>query len=203
MDVLLVHGLGRTSLSLRRLGRELGRSGHRVQYFHYFAWAEDYPGILARLERRLAALQARDAPYAVIGHSLGGLLLRQALGAGGGRPPAHFITLATPLQVPRMARRAMRTLPFRVLMRDCGAALAAEDTYAALPDPRGPWLAVAGTRGLHGARSPFGTEENDGVVALSEVAPNDGVPLVTVRATHTFIMNHPEVRRLIRRTLAS
>src|SRR5690606_9903173 len=113
VDVLLVHGLGRTSGSMRRLGRDLRRAGHRPHYFTYFAWAESCARIVARLHARLSPFRAGTAPYSVIGHSLGGVLLRAALAEGTGRPPALLVLLGTPCRSPRMAQRALRRGPLR------------------------------------------------------------------------------------------
>lgn len=202
MDVLLVHGLGRTSVSMRRLGGDLARAGHRPAYFSYYAWAQRYDAIAERLARRVDVLRRSGAPFALIGHSLGGVLLRDALARGGGGAPAHLILLGAPSRSPRMARRALKVAPIRWFVGSCGAVLAAPDTYERLPHPPCPCLLIAGTRGLPGSHTPFGGEPNDGVVAVTEVAL-DGLPLATVPATHTFMMNHPETRRLIRRTLTA
>jgi pimeloyl-ACP methyl ester carboxylesterase len=201
MDVLLVHGLARTSGSMRWLGRDLRRAGHRPHYFTYFAWAESYDRIVARLCRRLARWRAGDAPYAAIGHSLGGVLLREALDAGEGRPPALLILLGAPSRSPRMAQRAWRAGPFRWLVRDCGERLATHDVFERLPEPDYPYLTIAGTRGLYGRWSPFGGEPNDGLVAVSEARLGSPERLVTARAAHAFMMNNPEVRGHIRRAL--
>lgn len=202
MDVLLVHGLGRTGGSMLRLGRDLVQAGHRPHYFTYFAWAEPYERVVERLKRRLAPFREGRAPYAVIGHSFGGVLLRDALAGEGGQPPVLLVMLGTPNRSPRMAQRAWRAGPFRWAARDCGRRLAGDDLFARLPDPDYPYLVIAGTRGLYGRWSPFGREPNDGLVAVSEARLGAPDRLVQVRVAHTFMMNHPEVRRHVREALA-
>jgi hypothetical protein len=59
-----------------------------------------------------------------------------------------------------------------------------------------PTTVIAGTRGWRGRWSPFAAEENDGVVAVDEVAI-EGLDLVRVPAWHTFLMNSREVVALI------
>jgi pimeloyl-ACP methyl ester carboxylesterase len=197
MDVLLVHGLGRTSGSMLRLGLALSRAGHRPSYFAYYAWAQAYEPIVRRLAERLAPLRAGGRPYAVVGHSLGGLLLRQALAESAGRPPAVLVMLGTPNRCPRMARLAWRVPPFRWLVRECGRTLASTTLFDRLPEPDYPYLVVAGTRGVYGRLSPFGLEPNDGLVAVEEARLGAADRLVTVPAAHTFMMNHPAVRRVV------
>lgn len=188
---------------MRRLGRDLRRAGHRPHYFTYFAWAESYDGIVARLEARLRPFRTRAAPYALVGHSLGGLLLRTALAEETGRPPAVLVLLGTPGRSPRMAQRALRRGPLRWAVRDCGERLATPALFEVLPEPEYPYMVIAGTRGLYGRWSPFGLEPNDGLVAVSEAQLGAPDRLVTVRAAHTFMMNNAEVRSHIRRALAA
>jgi len=76
MRVILVHGLARTPLSLAGLARDLRRSGHRTDLVAYSGALESYAGIVARVRRRLEATAAARDPYALIGHSLGGLIVR-------------------------------------------------------------------------------------------------------------------------------
>lgn len=196
MDVLLVHGLGRTGGSMRRLGQTLRAAGHRPHFFGYYPWAEPYDRIVSRLAERLRSLHG--APYAAVGHSLGGVLLRQALADEPGPRPAMLAMLGTPNHPPRMEKRAWRAGPFRWTMRDCGRRLADGSAIEALPPPDYPYVVIAGTRGIYGRWSPFGAEPNDGLVAVSEAELGGREHLVTVPAAHTFIMNHPAVQRIIR-----
>ena len=197
MVVLLVHGLGRTSLSLRRLGRRLGRAGHTARYFGYAPWLESCDRIVARLAARLEALDARGEAWAAVGHSLGGLLLRAALARSEPTCLAHLIMLGTPNHPPRLARRVAGYAPFRWFAGECGQRLASTEFFAGLPSPSYDYTVLAGVRGFHGSRSPFGQEPNDGIVALSEarVKPEDQVP--TFPVMHSFMMNHAAVQAAV------
>ena len=107
MRVLLVHGMGRTPLSMGRLARLLRRQGHQVQRVGYVAALESFSRIRRRVRRRLDALAQGGEAYAVIGHSLGGLALRAAL-QNVDPAPRCLIMLGTPNQSPRLARRLHR-----------------------------------------------------------------------------------------------
>ena len=106
MRVLLIHGLARSPLSLAGLARELRRDGHHTELVAYWGAVESYSRILARVRRRLEAAAATGDPYAVIGHSLGGLIVRAALDRWPAECPLpnHVVMLGTP----NTARRGLR-----------------------------------------------------------------------------------------------
>jgi hypothetical protein len=211
--ILLVHGLWRTPLSFARLARRLRRQGHATEQFGYAAVAETYPRIVARLARRLALLaqaEAEGAPgaadgaadgYVVIGHSLGGVLLRAALPRVAGPPPRRLIMLGTPNRPPRLARTFSVLRPYRWLLGQCGAHLADPAFYATLPLPTVPYTIVAGTAGPRGRLSPFGDDANDGTVAVRETLVRDDDPVITLPVFHAFMMNHPAVQAEIAHAL--
>ncbi len=202
--VLLVHGMARTPASLLRLGLALRRAGWRPAWLGYVAALEPFDAIRARLRRRLEALAAAGAPYAVVGHSLGGLLTRAALaGWPSALPrPHHLVMLGTPNRSPRLARRLARTWPYRLVNGDCGQRLADPAFFDALPPAAVPVTLVVGTAGPVGRWSPFGEDQNDGVVAVEEtVLAGAATLLLPVR--HTFMMNAPAVRAVLLEALGA
>lgn len=202
MHILLIHGLARTSLSLALLERRLRQAGHHTEHFGYLAFAEDFDAITQRLNHTLQAV-ARRGPYGVVGHSLGGVLTRAALGLGQVPAlPRQVVMLGTPNQPPRLASLAWNLWPFQWLTGQCGHNLTCQRFYANLPTLPSPYTIVAGTGGPTGPLSPFGEEVNDGIVALSEtyMTPQDSI--VQVPAWHTFMMNHPQVQEIVLRALA-
>ncbi|UIE39667.1 alpha/beta hydrolase [Leptodesmis sichuanensis] len=196
MNVLLIHGLGRTPLSLLNLERRLQQAGHRTELFGYFAFNESYDRIVERLQIRLHAL-AMQGRYGVVAHSLGGLLVRSALGSLPIAPPAHIIMLGTPNQPPRLAAHAWHLPPFQWFSGQCGFNLTSPDFYAAMPALQAPYTIVAGICGPRGVLSPFGMELNDGIVALSETRLSDQDRIVQLDVWHTFMMNDRAVQETV------
>lgn len=202
MRVLLVHGLGRTPLSLQGLARTLRQAGHRTRFFGYYAFAEHYDQIRQRLASELRSLARARDPVALIGHSLGGLLLRHAVSEAPDLVVHRLVMLGTPNQPPRLAVRANRWLPFRVFTRSCGHLLADPSAYARIPAPGVPYSLVAGTRGWRRPAGPFQGEANDGLVAVSEtlVRSEDQPHLLPI--SHTFMMNDRRLQQLVLALLA-
>jgi hypothetical protein len=196
MNLLLVHGLWRTPLSFLLLVRHLREWGYRTELFGYVAVAQGYDAIVSRLVQRLERL-ARSGPYAVIGHSLGGVLVRSALSHLAGAQPRHLLMLGTPNRPPRLAQTLGVRWVYRRIMGECGVNLSSPLFYASLPRPRVPYTIVAGTAGPRGRWSPFGDEPNDGIVAVRETRILDDDPLVVLPVTHTFMMNNARVQEVI------
>jgi pimeloyl-ACP methyl ester carboxylesterase len=201
MMVVLVHGIGRTPLSMRRLARELRRAGHTVGQFGYAAALESLTEIAVRLRRELESWSRPGEPMVVVGHSLGALLLRLAMAIEPpmAHQPRHLVMLGPPNQSPRLARRLRRFWPYRLFNGDAGQRLADPAYLAALPMPTVPYTILAGVNGRRGRWSAFGDEPNDGLVALSETRCGADDLVIEVPARHTFLMNH----RLVRRTIGT
>lgn len=191
MRVLFVHGLGRTPVSLTGLALQLRRAGHRPSSFGYVPALESWNGLIGRLWQRLEQLGEARSDYAVIGHSLGGILLATALQQWprAWQPPIHLITLGTPTRVPRLAKIALRLRALRFLAGQAGAKLGEDQTFRVLERLPCPWTAICGSRGWGEILSPFAGEANDGVLAADEAWSPMSTERIEVRATHTFMMN--------------
>ncbi|MGH7593306.1 MAG: esterase/lipase family protein [Gemmatimonadales bacterium] len=195
--VLLVHGMGRTPLSMWRLARSLQRRGTPVQLFGYVAAWQTVEQITARLRLRIERMA--DGDYIAIGHSLGGLLLRAAVASlpPDVRRPRRMIMLATPNRSPRLARRFERAWWYRLLNGDAGHLLAHDARMDAIPIAPVPCTVIAGTRGIHGRWSPFGLAANDGLIAVDETELAGAAEWIRVQARHPFIMNAAQVRKIV------
>lgn len=196
MKVILIHGLGRTPLSLAGLAHYLRQQGFVTQKFGYVSFVETYDQIVHRLISVLQK-QAQQGEYCVVAHSLGSIMIRSALELAPIQPPKHIVMLGPPNQPPRLAAYAWRVLPFQWFSRDCGLNLASPDFYAQLSPPPVPYTIIAGTRGPRGVLSLFGNDINDGIVALEEtrIAATDRV--IELPVIHTFMMNNSAVKQQI------
>lgn len=200
MRVLLVHGLGRTPLSLRSLAGSLRCWGFEPELFGYLAMAQRYDRVVDRLRRRIERLAAAGE-YGLVTHSLGAVLVRDALPRIRGRAPRQVVMLAPPNRLPRTATVLHRFPPYRWLLGECGANLASAEFYARLPGLDAPYTIIAGTGGPGWKWLPLAGTVHDGLVAVEETRLRPGDAPVTLPVGHTFIMRHPEVQAIVRSRL--
>lgn len=188
MDMVLVHGMGRTPLSMMRLRRRLRRAGHHPVLFGYSPTFESLQGASARLVKLIE--QRMDArPYALVGHSLGTVLIRTALGHLKNRAPRACFFLAPPMVACKAARFFSRFRLYRILTGEMGQRLADEAFMLQLPMPPDPTRIYAGIGGPRASWLPLGTEANDGILSVSEATGCHQAMAVEVLSLHTFIMN--------------
>ena len=124
MQVLFVHGMGRSPLSAWPMLLHLKRAGLKTATFGYAVSLEDFHAIKKRLAAKILALAAQG-DYVLIGHSLGGVLLRAALNTlpSGTRLPRHLFLLGSPQQPARLAQKLHKNPVYRAFTRDCGQLL--------------------------------------------------------------------------------
>jgi pimeloyl-ACP methyl ester carboxylesterase len=192
LRVILVHGMGRTPLAMLPLAARLRAQGFRPALFGYVPAFERWDGCVNRLKKFIEK-HTSTKPFILVGHSLGTVLIRAVLPRLTRKPSACFF-LAPPTRACRAARRFAPHFVYRIFFGQMGQRLADPAFMDALPMPDIPVKIYAGTGGPVGRFSPFGEEPNDGVLAVQETLLPD-VPVQTVPALHTFIMNSKWIAR--------
>lgn len=183
--VLLVHGMGRTSLSMRPLARALEREGFAVLVWDYSSTRHDIPELCGKLAAHVAALELPPgARLHFVGHSLGNLLIRGALGE---QPPAaagRVVMLAPPNQG---AASADAWTPWMGWLWKPMHQLGEQGLARSLPVPPLQIGVIAGSL--------------DGKVAPEETHLQGETDHVVVPALHSFLMNRRDVQELTARFL--
>ncbi len=197
--VVLLHGLARGQGSMASLGAFLRGNGFET-------WSQTYPsrrhsiGYLASALTEQLVERAGERPLCAVTHSMGGIIVRHL------RDPrlrwSRIVMLAPPNQGSRLAAGLVRNPLFHWFYGPAGRELA---DASAWPAPPAPFAVIAGTRSLalgnptswtFGRRFPHGVR-NDGTVAVDETKLPGMTAFAEVDATHTWIMNAQEARRLI------
>lgn len=198
MQVLFVHGMGRSPVSGTPMLLRLARHGHKVEVIAYLAATETFEDIVERVSNKIRAM-ANQGEYILVGHSLGGVLLRAALQRLGelNLPPKHLFLLGSPIKTPRLADKNRHDLGFQLFAGDCGQLLASEQRLASIPVPEVPITIIAGIRDFPLTKKFFNGQPNDGVVALSEIEHPSISDVISVPVIHTFLPSSSKVSRLI------
>jgi pimeloyl-ACP methyl ester carboxylesterase len=203
--VVLLHGLARTHRSMSGLARYLERLG-------YPTWSRTYPsrrGSLAALAARIAeriAIELGDRPLVGVTHSMGGILARHMADR---LPWRGLVMLAPPNQGSRVAATLAANPVFRWFYGPAGGELGVD--APPWPAPPAPFAVIAGTRGPSLGNAPSWLvgalrllppgEPNDGTLTVAETRLPGMVGFAEVPASHTFLMDHPAARALVRRFL--
>ena len=205
--VVLVHGLLRSARSMARLRRALDEAG-------YPTWARSYPSQRNSVEDSAAELvealrRETSGPLHLVTNSLGGILARYIagpLGRAAGLEVKGVVMLAPPNGGSRIAHRLAPLRVFQRMYGPAGQELARALAASPWPLPEVPVAVIAGTRArglnptgwLSSAIGLIASDEpSDGTVLVDETRLPGMVDFATVSASHTFIMDHPEVRAMI------
>jgi pimeloyl-ACP methyl ester carboxylesterase len=198
MQVLFVHGMGRTRASGWPMLRRLRRAGLHTHSFPHWASRESVATIVSRLTRLVTHIAGGD-DYVLIGHSLGGVLLRQALQSlpQSARLPRHLFLLGSPVQVSSIAARMGSNPLYRLLTGDCGRMLGSTERMAAVGPPAVPVTAVVGVKGWSLVAGLLPPGPHDGIVTLAEASAPWLTDVVQMPLTHTFLPSDGRVAEVV------
>ena len=185
--VVLVHGLWLSGWCLLMLRRYLRRCGFRnTRTFSYRSVSCD---LLENAQTLQRYLQQLDAPAVhLVGHSLGGLVIRALFHQYPQQPPGRIVTLGTPHHGNYPARILVRAAIGRGIT---GRSIA--QLVAGVPDgwalPARDFGIIAGDLSIGlGRLFPGLPEPNDGVVALAETELTGATDRITLHLSHTALV---------------
>jgi hypothetical protein len=198
MQALFVHGMGRSPASGWAMLRRLRRAGLDTHTFGHLVSSESFAAIVARLAMRLTRI-ADAGEYVLIGHSLGGVLLRAALRTlpRTARLPTRLFLLGSPVRVSMVAARMASNPLYRLLTGDSGMMLGSAQRMGDIGDPVVPVTAVVGIKGWSLVSGLLPSEVHDGVVTVAEASAPWLTDVVRIPVTHTFLPSDSRVTAVI------
>jgi len=198
--VVLVHGIWMTGLEMQPLARRLRACGYRTRVFRYRSLRRPLDWNARRLIREVRSQGA--GTLHLVGHSLGGLVILQALQECPELVTGRVVLLGSPVKGSLSAQRLQRHAWSRWLL----GRSAEPGLLGGVPHWPGRQEAgvIAGSRPVGVGRLLGGFPgPGDGTVALSETAIDTAPASLVVRTTHMGLLFSAPVAQALCRFLAA
>jgi pimeloyl-ACP methyl ester carboxylesterase len=192
--VILLHGISRTSRSLRNMQAAIEASGFFTHNIGYPSRRKALQALADEIHPAIARF-AESTPGSLhfVGHSMGGLLTRVYLARH--RPPrlGRVVLLGTPNGGSEIADRLKDFWPYRAWFGPAGQQLGTVRdavTDAMLPPVDYPVGIIAGDRSIYPIASLLLPKPNDGRVSVENTKLDGMVDHVVVGASHPWLPRH-------------
>lgn len=186
-DVILVHGLWVPGAVMHPLAARLAPAGFRCHTFSYMGAGRPLEAHAARLARFARDVSDEGSPAHFVGHSLGGLVILEALQRHAETAAGRVVLLGTPVNGCYAGRRLARYPGGRWLLGE-SENLWREGRASRWSRPEALGV-IAGTLPL-GLGRLFGPLPgvNDGVVALEETAVEGMAERIVLPISHSAML---------------
>jgi pimeloyl-ACP methyl ester carboxylesterase len=192
--VILLHGIARTSRSLRRLEKALQVSGFATLNLDYASRKKPLEALAADIHPAISDFaRTNGGPVHFVAHSMGGLLTRVYVATY--RPVwlGRVVMLGTPNGGSEVADLLKRLAIYRAFYGPAGLQLSTEQDAVprSLPPPDYAVGVIAGIRSIFPISSIFILPRpNDGRVSLQSAGLADMADCTTVEASHTGLIRN-------------
>ena len=198
--VILMHGLGRTPLSMKRIEWTLQKQNYRVINVRYPSTRISIQDAADHWLGDVLKNQVTDptAKIHFVAHSLGGIVLRQYLSNHEIKNLGRVVMLAPPNHGSELAERLRNNCLYRLTTGPAGQQLGICDS--SLPRQLGPANfelgVIAGDRSLNPLFSAWIPGPDDGKVSVRS-AQMPGADFLLVHHSHTWMAWSPKVNTAI------
>jgi pimeloyl-ACP methyl ester carboxylesterase len=197
--VVLLHGIGRTSRSMRKLERSLQQAGLATLNLTYASRKKPLEQLAEEIHPAISQFsEAIHGPLHIVGHSMGGLLARVYVARYRPCRLGRVVMLGTPNGGSEIADLLQDTLLYRSYYGPAGLQLTTlpDDTLALLPPVDYPVGIVAGTRALNPIAWRCNLPRpNDGCVSIESSKLAGMADHIAIRATHVGLSRHRDAVR--------
>jgi triacylglycerol lipase len=198
-EVILLHGLCRTSRSMVKMENALTEAGYKVRNV-------DYPSRIASIQKladdaigKAVADCENDGPAKInfVTHSLGGILVRSYLARNSISNLGRVVMLAPPNQGSEVVDKLGSFFLFKWLNGPAGSELGTDknSTPNKLGPANFPVGIIAGDRSINWINSLLIPGRDDGKVSVERTKLAGMGDHIVIHATHPFIMKNREAVR--------
>jgi hypothetical protein len=199
--VVLLHGMGRTSLSMSRLEKYLSRHGYKTVNDTYPSIREPIERIAEiHLPRAMAKCRGNPTPKIhFVTHSLGGIIVRQYLQANSLPDGSRLVMLAPPNQGSEVIDHLMRFVLLRWFTNPAARQLGTTPggiTRRLKPIDIEVGI-IAGSKSFNPFFSALLPGIDDGRVSVERTKLEEMADFLMISSSHTFIVRRPAVFRQV------
>jgi hypothetical protein len=197
--VILIHGLGRTSLSMKRLEWTLERAGYQVVNLRYPSRRFTVEQLAEEYLDKAVAAQSQAPRIHFVTHSLGGIVLRDYLAGHAMTNLGRAVMLAPPNHGSELADRLKKCAAGRWILGPAGCQLGtgAAELPERLGPARFPLGVIAADSALHRWLCRLFPGPNDGKVSVQSAQLDGMADFLVVPGSHTWIMWRAGVLRQV------
>lgn len=194
--VVLLHGLGRSSLSMKPMEWYLRAQGYEVRNLSYPSRRLSIPELGNRwLPQRLQGFEGNsDVRVHFVTHSMGGIVVRQFLSGARNCNVGRVVMLAPPNHGSEVADHLQKLRWFKKLMGPAAMALGSGPDSA--PNALGPigveTAIIAANRSWNPWFSAWLKGRDDGRVSVASTSLEGMKARVVLRSTHSGVLCKPE-----------
>jgi len=183
--VILLHGMGRSRVSLWLLDLRLRQAGYVTHNFPYAPHSRSLDD-LSKLLHDFVKKNVDTKSYHLVGHSLGNIIIRNGFNHDGYPPGLGRIVMLAPPNQPAALAQALKDNPlYKLFAGDSGQKLSSKAFYKKLAIPTVEFGVIAGDRG----QSLTFSEPNDGIITVASTKLKGMKDWIVLHHSHTFIMN--------------
>ena len=188
--VVLVHGLGRSRASMMVLAQRLEWAGYGVVVVGYRSLSADFPEQVETVRSTVERCCGESPRIHFVGHSLGGLVIRGYLAETPPEQLGRVVLLAPPNQGSLFVDWLEEIPVATEVLGPVGSSLGTDSTDipATLPPPDYEMGIIAGSRAIHPIGHLAIPGPDDGIVSVEQTRV-EGVPVIVLPRSHTFIMS--------------
>jgi len=194
-SVILLHGYGRTTFSMRPLQGRLEKAGFDVHNIGYPSMRRSPEELVEILDDQLESCCRTSPRVHFVTHSLGGILARAYLAENYLENMGRVVMLAPPNQGSELADIANRSILLQAILGPTAVQLGTgkDSLPNRLPPPWYELGIIAGIDDINPVGSFFVPDPSDGTVSVASTRLEGMRDFVTVRKSHTFIMRSADV----------
>lgn len=194
MRIIILHGLYMHGMVMQPLSRKLRNLGYHTKVLTYNSVAINQQRLFTKIDQALS----KTMPNILVGHSLGGIVIKQYLEARQSRPSSisHVVTIGSPLQGASIVTRIQSLGMGNLLGNAPNFGLREHQDEWQFPQKLG---SIAGTMPI-GARALFMMDTDspsDGTVTVEETKIDGMTDHIETPYTHTSLIYSAYVAKQI------